>query len=580
MDIIQTIMTGGTTISNDEENCLLSPSIKCDDSINYLLYSSKILSGEDNYNEYMTKYNKDLQIDPQHDYLIELPNKECNITTDKIRECSELVIEEPDHIKNVITEESYYLENYINEPELLQDFITNEPNFFKHFLYEFKNLFEGLQFLSNKNIAHHNINPKNIIFNQQTKKLKFINFGKSENKNTIINTFKQNKFHKYQLKIYYPFICFFMNYQNYIMYKNLTDEENEDFINYLNHKFFNESYTPARHNRNFRLKEQFKNIDSINELKKYKQYIKTNYDKNFFKITLSSFKNNYLKRNQSYSTFLKYIINAIDIYGLSLTTLHFFKSVKNKYPIEQFNHLSSFLNNMINNSPSPNVEKTCIAEKAFIYFRRNYYFILDLLKKKGTQPNNNRLNNGAVEDSQYKLLPKNISTYHGNIDKQYINHNGKLMRIFKRSDIFKNLRNLSSHNRAIIKKIIDDDDRQDTLNILIDKEAYYKIKYNVYCTNNKEVNPYTKKCVPKCPEDHVRNFNDTNFTCTRKNKNKKNKSERKSRGENKRKSKKNRDKTCPSGYERNPFTKECTRKCLPGYIRNLKFNCVAEKDVL
>ena len=575
MDIIQTIMKGGNIISNNEYTCLLSPSIKCDDNINYLLYSSKILSGKDNYDDYMEKYNRDVQIDPNYDYLIELPNKNCNITSDKIRECSELVIEEPDNITNIITEETYY----INEPELLQESIMTEPNFLKFFLYEFKNLFEGLQFLSNKNIVHHNINPKNIIFNQQTKKIKFINFGKSENKTIIMNSFKQNRMNKYPFKIYYPFVCFFMTYQNYIMYKNLTDEENDDFINYLNHKFFNEPYTSKRYNNNFRLKEQFKNIDSIEELKKYKQYIKSTYDKNFFKNTLSSFRNTYLKQNQSYSTFLKYIINAIDIYGLSLTTLHFFKNIKNKYSIEQthYNHLSSFLNNMINNSPSPNIDKTCIPEKAFMYFRRNYYIILDLLKKKNKNANNiNNVNdNNDNNKNQYKLLPKNISTYHGIVDKQYINHNGKLMRLFNRNNIFKNLRNLSSHNKLLIKKIIDEDDRQDTLNILIDKDAYYKIKYNLSCLNNQEINPYTKKCVSRCPKDYIRNYDNNNFTCT-----KKNKSQRKSQKENKKKSQKNRDVRCPSGYERNPFTKKCTKKCLPGYIRNLKFNCIAEKDVL
>ena len=79
MDIMNAITSGENVIMNDKYNCLLSPSIKCDDTINYLSYSSKIFSSEDNYKDYMTKYNEDLAIDTNNNYLIELPNKYCNI---------------------------------------------------------------------------------------------------------------------------------------------------------------------------------------------------------------------------------------------------------------------------------------------------------------------------------------------------------------------------------------------------------------------------------------------------------------------------------------------------------------------
>jgi hypothetical protein len=373
-----------------------------------------------------------------------------------------------------------------------------------------------------------------------------------------------------------------MNYQNYITYKNITNEENEDFIKFLQHIFFDESYTEIKYKNTFKLKEQFKNMDTSEQLKKYKLHIKSNYDKTFFKTILSSFKDNYLNKNQSYSTFIKYIINGIDIYGLSLTTLLFFKILKKTFSSKKSNsydYLSKILNNMIDNSPSPTNIKTCMAEKAFIYFRINYYFILNLLNKKTTSTDNETIN--KQNKSQYKLIQQNITTYHGIINKNYIDHNGKLMRSFTPTNIFTHLNNLSSHNNSLIKEIIDSNKNKDTLNILIDKEAYYKIKYNLYCENEEEVNPYTKKCVSKCPTDSRRNFNNSNFNCTNKNKNKnKNKNNKKSQKKIKTQKKKKKSKKCHSGYERNPFTKECTRKCLTGYIRNLKFKCIAEKNVL
>ena len=602
MDIINSIMSGGNIISENNETCLLSPSIKCDDDINlnYNLYSSKIMT-EDDYERYITKYKQNSQIDPNYHYLIELPNKECKINhdDDKIEECSKLPINKS--LKNIITEESYTLDDYIKNPEILEEFILVEPNFFKIFLFEFKNLFEGLKFLASKNIIHHDISPKNIIFNQQTKKLKFINFGKAEHKYDIFNMFNKNKerfYGKYIIpNIYYPFVCFFMSHATFDNYMNLEGEKQTDFINYLNHIFFDKEYKPLN-DKNTHLKNMLRYIDleinsknaSSQKLKKYKSYIKNNYDESFFEKTLASFKSYYFEKTKPYLLFLKYIINAIDIFGLSLTAIHFFEMLQKTHPIDEqcYLHLIKFLKVMVNNSPSPNIDKTCVPEKAFLYFKKNYNHILNLLKhtentkqknqnkKKNIEGQNNGkdYNNEKKQNSelQYKLSPKHVHKHYGQLNKNYINHNGKLMRIFKPNNIFKNFGNLSPENRSFIKKIINEDDDIDNLNILIDKDAYYKIKYDLYCQVGKEVNPYTRRCVNKCPENYVRNFND--FTCT-----KKNKSIKSNNIQNKKKSKKNKGK-CPPGYERNPFTKNCTKKCPRGYIRNLKFNCVNEKDVL
>jgi serine/threonine protein kinase len=571
MDIINE-MIGGHTIIDEPYNCLLSPSIKCDDSIDYLKYSSKILSTDDDYEKYREKYNRDLQIDPQHNYLIELPNKHCNVKKDQVDECSNLTsnltINNKNQIHNIITEESYSLEKYIEKPELLQDFITSEPNFFKILLYEFKNLFEGLKFLYDKNIVHHNINPKNIIFNQKTKKMKFINFGKSADKKQLIESLNKPSAVTYPLQIYYPFICFFINHRNYNSYKKLNDEEKKDFIIFLKDFFFgntNETKSKKDNQASSILIHQLTHLDTVDEFKKYKLYIKKNYEPNFFNFTLHSFQTNYLKPGQSRSFFLRKIIPTIDAYGLVLTALHFFESIKKKYPNHNID-IPICLTHFIYSSII--YRSRLEPDKVFSRYKDDYDSILEKMKKKH-QPI--AVKRTSKNISQYKLMPQHLSKYHGLINKNYINHNGKLMRAFKYDEIFKNLDKLSSHNHSLIQKLIDDDTNKYTLNILIDKEAYYKVKYNIYCQDGKEINPYEKKCVDKCPPDHIRNFNDQKFSCTKKNKKKQNK-------KSQNKSKKN--KKCPSGFVRNPFTKACTRKCPPGYIRNLKFNCVAEKDVL
>ena len=573
---------------NDENNCLIYPSIKCNNNnINYSSHSSKILPNQLSYNNYIQEYNDNLKIDSTNKYLIQLPNR-CNIKRNKINQCSNLNNIDDDNIKNIITEESYSLQDYIDDPELLKKFIQNEPNFLKIFLSEFKNLFEALFFLNKKGIAHLKINPKNIIFNQKTKKMKFIHFGEKINKKYLIDYLDKNIKYKYNFNIYYPFICFFVNYSNYNIYKNLTKEQNKDFIHFLKNIFFDENYTETDKSINlYKLKEQFIIIKNDEKFKKYKSYIKSKYRKpediiNFFKY--NDIKNTFRK------TFLKYTINAVDIYGLSLSLLNFSEMLKNKYFLDQtiYNILLNSFNDLAINFPSPKISKTCLPEKAFIYFTKKYNSILDYIKKK--EKSTNLKKNITTNESQYKLKLSDIIIYNGNSNKNYIDYNGKLMRSFNANNIFTQLNKLSSHNYSMIQQMIDDNiSNINRLNILIDKEAYYKIKYNLYCSDNKEVNIYTKRCVTRCPRDYRRVFNDKNFKCTKKNnknriiddKNIKNINDKNKKNIKNIKNKKNiKTKKCPSGYERNPFTKTCTRKCYPGYIRNLKFNCIAEKDVL
>lgn len=602
MDIINKFMSGGNIIINNENDCLLSPSIKCNDAnTDYLSYSSKILPNQDKYDEYMQTYNNNYNVDRENKYLIQLSDS-CNVDWNKINECSNLNDIDNNNIKNIITEESYSLQNYIDTPRLLKNFIQNEPEFLKIFLFEFKNLFEGLTILNKKGFAHLKINPQNIIFNQQTKKMKFINFGIKQTKEDVIDFLNENVDYKYDFDIYYPFISFFANYRNYLIYKRLTEEKNKDFINFLKNIFFDENYneTNISNSRDlYSLKEQFITMNMINHRKfiKYKSYIKSHYAKdktNFFHGILTYNQNNHIK-NTHRPTFLKYIVNAVDIYGLSKTLLVFSTMLKDEYSIDIniYNELLECFNNLAINFPSPKLQKTCIPEKSFNYFKLHYNNILKYLSKK-QQPNNNNINNNNTANNnilQYKLKSKDITTYNGNLNKNYVEYNGKLMRTFKPNDIFTHLNNLSLHNYSIIKKIIDNN-LINRLNILIDKEAYHKIKYNLHCSDDKEVNIYTKKCVTKCPRHYRRNFNDVNFKCTRKNINDKIFNDKifndkiiynKNNKNKKNKKNKNKDaktKKCPPGYDKNPFTGACTRKCSPGYIRNLKFNCVAKKDVL
>ena len=563
-------------IINGENNCLLYSNIICpNDTTNYQSYSSKILANQYLYDDYINKYKEDHKIDPNNKYLVVVKYKNtCDIKKNLIQKCSNLTDIDENNITNTITEESYSLQHYIDNPRLLKNFIENEKTFFQLFLSEFNKLYESLVFLHDKDIAHLKIEPKNITFNQKTKKMKFINFGQRISKNKLINELGKNIFYKYEFSIYHPFICFFLNTQNFKNFKILTDVQNADFINFLKNIFFDEPYSETSSSASSsvlnRLKQQFTSRINSNKEKfeKYKIYIKSHHKVSEFFLNINYIKKVYL------TTFLKYTINSIDIFGLSKSFIQFTEMLKDNYTLPNIsNMLLNTLKYFSNNFPSFEDYKLIYPEKTFVHFKILYNNILKDLKKQETH---------TQYDTQYKLKPSDITSFYKNTTKKYINNNGKLMRAFDADDIFKHLNKLSNHNYNVIKKKIDNNKNYNNLLILIDKEAYHKIKHGIYCKHDEEINIYTKKCIQKCPKKYQRDFNDKQFKCLSNSKVKSIKLKKINKIKylsNKSKNSKT-FKKCPDGYERNPFTKKCTKKCPTGYIRNLKFNCISEKNVL
>lgn len=88
------------------------------------------------------------------------------------------------------------------------------------------------------------------------------------------------------------------------------------------------------------------------------------------------------------------------------------------------------------------------------------------------------------------------------------------------------------------------------------------------CPTSKVLNPLTGRCVKECKPGKQR---DEKFTCKTV-KNSKGKTSRILKGEKS-------EKTCSENKERNPKTRRCIKKCKDRYVRNKDFKCVNEKYV-
>ena len=80
----------------------------------------------------------------------------------------------------------------------------------------------------------------------------------------------------------------------------------------------------------------------------------------------------------------------------------------------------------------------------------------------------------------------------------------------------------------------------------LDNGEYFEI--DVKCPENKEFNPFTKRCIKKCKNGYQR---DKYFKCIKSNK------------------------KCDSNKILNPLTQRCVKQCSINHKRNKNFNCVS-----
>jgi serine/threonine protein kinase len=220
------------------------------------------------------------------------------------------------------------------------------------FWLEVHHLLKGLQFFRKHDIVHNDLKPQNILFNMDTKQMKYIDFGLMRKKNEIIKTSKASDNFMGIFHWSYPFDCGFMNKNFYNNYKKLSSEKREE---YKNHFIDMLVINPTKYTDN--------NIGSIpmskpEAFKILFTYLNPNglepdtatqigYIDSFF----DGF--NKMIDTKTYEDVLDYIINSIDIFGLGMS-LQYITNCFYRHKllnIEHFNTLTNFFNKMYEFNP-------------------------------------------------------------------------------------------------------------------------------------------------------------------------------------------------------------------------------------
>jgi serine/threonine protein kinase len=407
------------------------------------------------------------------------------------------------------------------------------------FFLEVHHLIKGLKFFKNHGIVHYDIKPQNILIDQKSGKLKYIDFGLMREKALIVSSSNQNKNRMGTYHWSYPFDCDLMNHQKFNNYKNLSIANKEKYADIFTKLLVSPKIAqtiPKSFDLNISKPDQFKilftylNPDNTEP----SVFTQAGYISSYFNGM------NTMIKTETYDTILNSIVDSIDVYGLGFSLQYIANCFKrnNALSLEEYTRLSGLFNKMYDFNPETRVVN------------------LDVL----------------LDEYESILLENGVL---GRVGKSFENNE-----LVNKPPISINIMDQYRRDDDISPKHLSAELQQFANLDVIDVVAR--------CSEGKEINPITKRCVKKCGPGFERN---AKFRCV-KTKKKKVKSISKSKTRSKSKSirtastekrtlstKKNTSifvasmKRCPEDKEVNPRTNRCIKKCAPGFRRNVKFQC-------
>jgi serine/threonine protein kinase len=188
-------------IGQGSYGCVLKPSLKCKDetNINYVNKVSKILKTSAAKTE-IAEYGKVSRADKKNQFYLGKPDS-CEIDEKRatnlmaIQKCNigEDAMKQIDKYKLILMEDGgMNLETYTDK---IRNWSKSEMSteLCEKFLLESMRLFAGLKVFLDKGLIHFDLKPQNIVYNEKTNRLNFIDFGLMKSKKKIKTDSEKSK---------------------------------------------------------------------------------------------------------------------------------------------------------------------------------------------------------------------------------------------------------------------------------------------------------------------------------------------------------------------------------------------------
>ena len=360
----------------------------------------------------------------------------------------------------------------------------------EHFWLDMARLLYGSKVLIDKGIVHHDLKQQNIVYNENTGRVNFIDFGLMMRKTEM---FKKANGSRYPFGEHWSFPPDILFY-NYVDYQRMTIIEGRDRNIFMQNSFKNYKEPLKIIEKNLMDKDENEIDFSIRIVRDYYNiYSKLKHSDDDYKIFI----------NKSFETFDNYAI------GFSLFSI--LKETKELIDEKLYNDLRVLFLSMITFKLFERPTPSEVVDK--------YEFILKsngLLDKYSMRFENHFLVDGT--EKKIEELPKNANKFLADLILQCPDgkeRNPKTNRCinkckdgYSRDAEFKCKKNKTQKKKPILEETITAPmvDLHKTPEIISYKNKTQKKK----CKEGKELNPKTNRCVNKCKDGYAR---DDDFKC-------------------------------------------------------------------
>jgi hypothetical protein len=322
--------------------------------------------------------------------------------------------------------------------------VTGEnKNKMELFWIEAQRILYGLTLFLQKDIIHYDLKAQNIVYNEETNNINFIDFGLMVTKTGVEFDCKHSVCRKAIKHWSYPFELQFMNAKSFNKMANRSTETKSNFIKDIINNMENKENSAYR----IFLSIAFGHLDR-------------NIQKENRKIVMNDFQDfiNDMKP-EKYDDYLNKCLNTIDVYGVGIGFITVFINTAKFINRELQLDLSELFTRMVTN---------------YLHYR--------------------------YEPDEALREYENIISKHGLLEK----HNKVYENHILKDVSTKKIAKVQKEKKEKMEKLFDKLDKIDFKLSKEDKE-FLNLQPELNCGNKKDYNPITKKCVNKCKDDKIRN---------------------------------------------------------------------------
>ena len=323
--------------------CVHKPSLKCKDSpnISYDNKVSKLLLSTEAKKE-LKEYDNVRNADKNNEYYLGVPEN-CDVdirnvfNLKSIQKCkigSEAIKNLSKYKLLIMGDGGINLEEYTRK---MKEWSVSEMSeeLCEKFLLESLRLFHGLKVFEEHGLVHHDLKPQNIVYNDKTNRLNFIDFGLMASRDKIIRQAKSSKYDFALFHWSYPWELEFIDkkeFDNVDGYPETQEEIIKELKNEITNekgKYYDQSSHFFYYSLNRYAQQDEYQQECANYVLGYERTIKNNMNE------------------MKYPKFLQSSVRTIDVFGLGIALNYWFYQAKRFLPVNLSNDLQSLYVKMI-----------------------------------------------------------------------------------------------------------------------------------------------------------------------------------------------------------------------------------------